>query len=232
MTHIYRNREEAGRSLAEALAGEFASVVVGIPRGGVVVALPVALRFGLPLTVVFARRLAAPHSPELTFGALDEDGAVLLDLDTVRDLALDAIDIDEVGCHVSAEIRRRQVAYRALPLEPRLLAGGALLVDDGLATGLTVRCAVRLLRQRGASRVVVAVPCASSAAVRDLRGIADEVICPLVSDSFLAVGAHYRDFEPVPDEQVIRVLASIPATTFTAGSARPRGQGEPIGRGR
>ncbi len=228
MASVYRDREQAGCRLAEELAGERVSVVVGIPRGGVIVAHPIALRLGRPLTVVQTCKLTSPRAPELAFGAVDSEGQHVLDRATVHELDLDQAEIDEVCCRVFARLHRRQVAYHALPLDPPLLAGGALVVDDGLATGLTMRCAVRLLRRRGAPRVVVAAPCGSSTAVRQLRAEADDVVCPLVSDSFYAVGAYYDDFEPVPEEREARLLSPVPER-----SPNPlRHQGEPLARGR
>lgn len=210
----FRDRHEAGLALAEMLAGIVAgpSVVAAILRGGVVLGVPVAERLSAPLTVVYACKLTAPLAPESPFGAVDEDGEVLLDDTTVEALGLGEADIDAAKVRVQAEIRRRMALYRVPPLA-RYLPGVStvVLVDDGLATGLTMRAAVAYARRHGAREIVVAAPCASTSAAEHFQREADRFVCPIIDEGFLAVGQYYADFAPVTDEQVVSMLAQAAA---------------------
>ncbi len=214
----FRDRADAGRALADELARVVTPpcVVAAIPRGGVVVALPIAERLGAPLTVVYARKLTAPVAPELAFGVLDEDGEVILDEGTVRTLGLGPDAVDEAKRRVAGEIRRRMALYRVPPLAGYLPGAAVVLVDDGLATGLTMRAAVAYARRHRAPKVVVATPCASVEAAERFRREADQLVCPVVDEDFMAVGAYYRDFSPVPDELVTEMLER--ARALTAGA--------------
>ncbi|HBH01695.1 MAG: hypothetical protein A2W08_02040 [Candidatus Rokubacteria bacterium RBG_16_73_20] len=217
----FRDRQDAGERLAEALAPvlEPPCVVAAIPRGGVSVALPIALRFRLPLAVVYARKLTAPTAPEFAFGALDEDGHATVDARSVAMLGLAPADVERAKARVLGEIRRRVAAYGVAPLGPRLRGAAVVLVDDGLATGLTMRAALDYARRHGAREVVVAVPCAAAAAADDFRRLADRFVCPVVDADFMAVGQYYLDFEPVSDEEVLAMLARArtPAAPAAAG---------------
>lgn len=205
----FSDREEAGRQLAERLAALISppSVLAAIPRGGVAVALPAVRRLRLPLTVVYARKLTAPIAPELAFGALDEDGEVLMDADIVAQLELRPEDIEAAKTRVGAEIRRRMALYKVPPLEHYLPGSGVVLIDDGLATGLTMLAALAYARRHGARDVTVAVPCAAGEAARRFRREADRFLSLIVDESFVAVGNYYRDFSPVSDQQVLAMLA-------------------------
>ena len=205
----FENRAAAGHALAariEALV-ERPCVIAAIPRGGVAVALPIAERLAVPLTVSYARRLTDARAPEVAFGALDEDGEALIDHATVAALGLGAADIERARLRVAAEIQRRIRLYR-VPLLARLVPGAAVvLVDDGLATGLTMQAAVAYARRHGAREVIVAVPCASASAVRVIGDIADHVVSLVVDEEFKAVGHYYADFMPVADDEVVAMLA-------------------------
>jgi putative phosphoribosyl transferase len=206
---IFKNRTDAGRQLATRLEGliERPCVIAAIPRGGVAVALPISERLAVPLTVSYSRKLTDPGEPELAFGALDEDGEAIIDGSTVGALGLRSSDIDAVRAHVAAEIQRRIRLYR-VPVLARLLPGPAVvLVDDGLATGLTMQVAVAYARRHGAREVIVAVPCASASAARTLRETADRVISLVEDEDFKAVGHYYADFVPVRDDEVVDMLA-------------------------
>lgn len=206
----FRDREEAGQELAARLAPVITGpcVVAAIPRGGVAVALPIARRLGAPLTVVYARKLTAAFAPELAFGALDEDGQVLLQRTTVEALGLQPPDIEEAKARVAAEIRRRMALYRVPPLAGYLPGAAVVLVDDGLATGLTMHAALAYARRHGAREITVAVPCAPPEAAERFRREADRFVCPIVDEGFMAVGQYYADFSPVTDEQVVAMLRS------------------------
>ncbi|MBI2207675.1 MAG: alpha/beta fold hydrolase [Candidatus Rokubacteria bacterium] len=217
----FHDRTDAGRRLADALAPFVTppAVVAGIPRGGVAVALPVVERFGLPLTVVYARKLTAPIAPELAFGALDEDGEVILEPRIVATLGLQRDDIDRARTRVAAEIRRRMQLYQVPPLATYLPGASVLLVDDGLATGNTMRAAVAYARRHGAREIVVAVPCASVEAAERFRHEADRFVGLVIDPGFYAVGAYYEDFSPVEDAAVCRMLEQ--AQRIIAGSDPP-----------
>jgi predicted phosphoribosyltransferase len=211
----FHDRREAGRQLAEALTPivKRPCVVAAIPRGGVAVAVPIAERFGLPLTVVYARKLTAPMAPEFAFGALDEDGHTIVDARSVAMLALSAADVEAAKQRVAGEIRRRMRTYGVPPLAHWLPAAAVVLVDDGLATGLTMRAALEYARRHGAREVVVAVPCASTTAAREFERAADRFVSLVVDPDFMAVGHYYAEFGPVPDDAVVAMLAGREAAT-------------------
>ncbi|HEY8368028.1 MAG TPA: alpha/beta fold hydrolase [Thermodesulfobacteriota bacterium] len=203
----FRDRAEAGEALAARLAGTVPEgcVVAAIPRGGVAVALPVARRLGAPLTVAYARKLSAPFAAELAFGAVDEDGEVVTTPETVEALGLAPQDVMEAKQRVRGEIQRRMARYRVPPLATYLPAP-VVLVDDGLATGLTMEAAVRYARRHGATEVIVAVPCASVEAARRFGREADRFVGLVVDEDFVAVGQYYDDFSPVTDDEVVAML--------------------------
>jgi len=215
----YADRVQAGRVLArEMAAGPFAEpVVLGLPRGGVVVAAEVATALGAPLDVLVVRKLGVPWHPELGMGAIAERGVVLLNDEVVRATGVSAADIERVRRREEAELRRRAEVYRQ-GRPPRDLAGAtAILVDDGLATGFTARAAIESARRGGAERVVLAVPVGAADTVRALRRMADEVVCPLTPRDFAAVGVWYDDFRQVGDGEVVELLRRS-AETLSGGS--------------
>lgn len=208
-TGPYRNRREAGRRLAVALAayrGRSDLVVLGIPRGGVPVAYEIARELGAPLDVIVVRKLGVPYQPELAMGAIASGGIRVLNSDVVDDLGYPDSVIEAVAAHEAKELERRERAYRGdrPPLDP---AGQvAIVVDDGLATGSSMRAAVMSLRARRAAGVVVAVPVGAESTCRQLARIADDVVCPRRPESFMAVGQWYEDFSQTTDEEVRRLL--------------------------
>jgi predicted phosphoribosyltransferase len=157
--------------------------------------------------VSYARKLSDPRAPELAFGSVAEDGEAILDHSTVAELGLRPADIEWAKGRVAAEIQRRIRFYRVPPLARFLPGATVVLVDDGLATGLTMRAAIAYARRHGARRVVVAAPCASASTARMLSAIADDVVCLVVDDAFEAVGQYYADFMPVRDDEVVTMLA-------------------------
>jgi predicted phosphoribosyltransferase/dienelactone hydrolase len=215
----FRDRGEAGRRLAERLASLVRSpaVVAGIPRGGLLVAEPIAERLAAPLTVLYARKLAAPLAPELAFGALDEDGEAVVDPRTVAALGLGPAEVERIKARVRDEIQRRMALYGTPPLAHFLPAAEVVLVDDGLATGLTMQAALAYARRHGARTVTVAVPCASAEAAERFRREADRFVSLVVDEAFVAVGAYYVDFSPVSDDEVRAVLARATRGPAEAG---------------
>ncbi|MEH0843031.1 phosphoribosyltransferase family protein [Micromonospora sp. CPCC 205711] len=203
----YRDREDAGRQLADRLAGLVGQpdvVVLGLVRGGVPVARVVADRIGAPLDVLVVRKLGMPWAPEVAFGALGPGGVrVLNDIVASR---LDEDAIAEVQRREQAELERREERYRGGRPPLDLSGRTAVVVDDGLATGATARAAVQVARHLGAQRVVVAVPVGSQEAYEMLAAEADQVICAQRPPDFGAVGAYYDDFHEVSDDEVSEAL--------------------------
>lgn len=206
----YRNRTEAGRRLAEALMAEepeaaTSGLVLGVPRGGVIVAAALADRLRLPLDVALARKLGAPFNPELAVGAVAEDGAVWINEALLARLGGEGAWLDEVVARETQELQRRAQRYRSGP-PPDVDGLVVVVVDDGVATGATLGAVLRTLSARGPQRLVCAVPVAPPEAVRMLGDLCDAVVCPLQPVRFAAVGAWYADFSQNTDNEVIEAL--------------------------
>jgi|CZKG01.1.fsa_nt_gi putative phosphoribosyl transferase len=219
---VFEDRVHAGRALAERLTGFAAErpIVFALPRGGVPVAFEVARALNAPLDVLTVRKLGAPRNPELAVGAVAEDGTAVLDGEMARRVGVSQTQLHEIVDREARELRRRIERYRD-GWEPVDVRGRtAIVVDDGLATGLTDLAAVRALRARGAARIVVAVPVGSREAVARLGREADEVVCHTIPRELLGVGQWYEDFAAVSDEEVLALLAQagtrIPDESFTA----------------
>ncbi|MGC5018870.1 phosphoribosyltransferase [Micromonospora sp. DT47] len=203
----YRDREDAGRQLADRLSGLVGQpdvIVLGLVRGGVPVARVVADRIGAPLDVLVVRKLGMPWAPELAFGALGPAGVRVLNESIASGLDPDAIA--EVQRREQAELERREARYRAGRPPLDLSGKTAVIVDDGLATGATARAAVQVARHLGARRVVVAVPVGSQEAYELLAAEADQVVCAQRPPEFGAVGAYYEDFHEISDDEVTETL--------------------------
>ncbi len=204
---MFEDREDAGRRLAEMVRrrGFRDPVVLGLPRGGVVVAAPVARLLGAPLDVVVVRKLGAPGNPELGVGAVAEDGPMVVYEALVARLGIRRTELDRIATREREELGRRLAAYRTHP--PAALEGKtAIIVDDGLATGYTARAAVAAVRARGADRVVVAVPVAAPETAAEFEDLVDEVLCVERPAMLLGVGGAYADFTQTSDEAVIALL--------------------------
>jgi predicted phosphoribosyltransferase len=203
----YDNRRQAGEVLAAALAGYRGRddvIVLGLVRGGVPVADPVAAALAAPLDVLVVRKLGVPWAPEVAFGALGPGGVVVHN--PMVEARLSEADIASVVSAESAELARREAAYRG-NRPPLALAGRvAVIVDDGLATGATARAAVAVARHMQAARVIVAVPVGAMDALTQLDREADEVVCPLRPEPFGAVSAYYLSFPQTTDREVRALL--------------------------
>ena len=202
---MFKDRIDAGRLLAKAMHeydGMSDAIVLGIPRGGVIVAAEVARTLGLPLDIVVASKIGAPHNPEFAVGAIDEDGRIVVG--AVADLPTGYLNA--VGAERYAEVRRRVGLYRGGRQPLVLLGKTAIIVDDGIATGLTARSAVGFLRARGAARIVVAAPVMPPDTATTLGDIADEVVALETPWDFSAVGRWYREFAQTDDAEVIAAL--------------------------
>jgi putative phosphoribosyl transferase len=205
----FRDRREAGRGLATRLkkyAGRPDVVVLALPRGGVPVAFEVAEALGAPLDVFLVRKLGTPGHRELAMGAIASGGIRVLNDDVVRWLGIRPEQIEAVAREEQRELDRRQQAYlegRApQPLEGRIV----ILVDDGLATGSTMRAAAQAIRQRNPAQVIVAVPVGAPDTCRDMEAFADEVVCARTPEPFSAVGQWYLDFDQTTDEEVMDLI--------------------------
>jgi putative phosphoribosyl transferase len=206
----FADRADAGRRLAERLpqyAGLDDVLVLGLPRGGVPVAAEVARALGVSLDVFLVRKLGVPGHEELAFGAIASGGARVLNRDVVAALGIDEHTIEQVAEREQVELERRAEAYRGTAEPPDVRGRTAILVDDGLATGASMRAAVEAVHGLGPDRVVVAVPAAARQTCDDLAGDVDEVVCLLTPEPFFAVGMWYRDFSETTDEDVRAALA-------------------------
>lgn len=201
----YADRVEAGRSLAARLPDLDEPVVLGLPRGGVVVAAEVVAAVGGTLEVLVVRKLGAPHHPEYGVGALAEDDPPWWDRRALDTLGLQAEDLDAVLERERAELERRRRLYRGGPL-PGLRGREVVVVDDGLATGGTARAALRRVRREAPALLLLAVPVGAPDTVRALAAEADRVVCPLQPWDLGAVGAYYADFRETSDGQVLACL--------------------------
>ena len=208
---MFEDRREAGQLLAQRLQDlkDIPDVVVlGIPRGGVVVAAEIAHMLNAPLDVYITRKLGAPGNPELAIGAVAEDGTVVLDEESIAFLRVPESYLEEERRRQQEEIRRRADRYRRgrppVPLEGKRV----ILVDDGVATGHTVEAAIRALRQQPIKELILAVPVGPPTTIARLRALVDRLEVLSEPDVFWAVGMFYRDFRQVSDEEVESLLAA------------------------
>jgi len=207
------SRKEAGLILAKELfkyQQDKKALVLGLPRGGVVVAAQVAKFLNLPLDVILLRKLPYPPQPELAVGAVAEHGAVFINEEFRKAALEDSSWLEEIVREQRAVIRERANLYRPHRHAMDLKGKTAILVDDGIATGATMKVAIQAARTAGATQVVVAIPVAAPSSVRELEGEADEVVCLDAPEDFYAVGQAYQSFDQVTDEEVISILDRNP----------------------
>jgi putative phosphoribosyl transferase len=205
----FRDRTEAGRVLAEKLrhhAGRSDVLVLALPRGGVPVAFEVARALDAPLDVFVVRKLGVPGHEEYAMGALAAGGVRVLDGSVIEQLRIPHSAVDRVVEREQLELARRERLYRGERPPPAVEGRTVILVDDGLATGSTMRAAAAALRSRKPARLVVAVPVAAPAACEDFRAEVDETVCALTPEPFYAVGQWYRDFSQTTDDEVRALL--------------------------
>lgn len=210
---MFIDRFDAGRLLAEKLtryAGRDDVIVLALPRGGVPVGYEVARALGAPLDVFLVRKLGTPGHEELAMGAIASGGVRVLNDEVVKALRLTDRDIDAVAEEEQRELERREREYRDDRPPPAVRGKAAILVDDGLATGSTMRAAVAAVRHGRPASVVVAVPVGSRDTCARLAAEVDEVVCLTSPRAFTAVGQAYVDFSPTSDDEVRRALAEVP----------------------
>jgi predicted phosphoribosyltransferase len=211
MRPCFRDRQEAGEVLAAKLgayAGRDDVVVLALPRGGVPVAFEVARALAAPLDVFTVRKLGVPGHEEWGFGAIATGAVRVLDHDLVGRLGLSDSLVDQITTRERRELERRERVYRGDRPAPALRGKTAIVVDDGLATGATMRAAVRALRSLGPAQIVVAVPTGARETCDELRPHVDALVCATMPEPFYAVGGQYDDFSPTTDEEVCRLLAA------------------------
>jgi putative phosphoribosyl transferase len=206
---VFEDRTEAGRELAERLsayANRAEVVVLGIPRGGVLVAFQVAARLSVPLDVFLLRKLGVPGHEELAFGAIASGGVRVLDEEIIEALGISEQAIEEVTDSERKELKRRERAYRGDRPPLDLKGKAVIVVDDGIATGASMRAGIRALRQLQPKRIVVAVPVAPQRTYTRLKSEVDELVCIQTPPFFQAIGQFYEDFAQVSDEEVLTAL--------------------------
>lgn len=209
MQPYFLDRHDAGHRLAEALtryADRPDVIVLALPRGGVPVAYEVALELRAPLDVFLVRKLGVPGHEELAMGAIATGGVRILDENLVQMLGIGPEDIERVTDREQRELERRELLYRDKRPPPDVTGRTVILVDDGLATGSTMRAGVEALRREGAGRIVVAVPIAAPDTCESLGQEVDDIVCAVTPEPFRAVGIWYVDFSETSDEEVRQLL--------------------------
>ena len=212
---IFANRKEAGQKLAQRLrkyANRGDVIVLGAPRGGVPVAFEIATDLKAPLDVFVLRKLGVPGREELAFGAIASGGVRILNRDIVEGLGITGLDIERVTRAEKQELERRERAYRGGKAALDVSGLIVILVDDGVATGSTMKAAIRALRQMKPARIVIAVPVAPPSTCNQLQFEADELVCLEMPEPFYGVGQFYSDFSQVSDEEVKELLDTASQT--------------------
>lgn len=207
----FSDRADAGRVLAAALAGYAGRsdvIVLALPRGGVPVAYEVARALGAPLDVFLVRKLGLPAHEELAMGAIASGGIRLINEDVVQAYHVTDAEIEAVASTERAELERRELLYRDGRALPPLEGRTVILVDDGLATGATMRVAVLALREKSPARIVVAVPVAAAETCEEFQSIVDDVVCAETPSPFYAVGLWYENFTQTTDDEVHELLTA------------------------
>ncbi len=211
---MFANREEAGVKLAARLR-EFAlidPIVLGIPRGGVVIAGAIARELNADLDLVLARKLRAPFYSEFAIGAVDEDGEVVRNVEGLQVFNIDETYVEQEKARQMQEIAERKALYRAEKPAASLTGRSVILTDDGIATGSTMIAALHVVRKKQPHEIILAVPVSSPDRLREVGKLADRTVCLLAPADFRAVGMYYDDFHPVDDNEVLRCLSEAPVT--------------------
>jgi len=224
MRALFENRREAGRALA-AMLHEYANrrdvLVLALPRGGVPVAFELATALRAPLDVFVVRKLGVPGHEELAMGAIATGGVRVLNEDVVQSLGIPQAVIDAVAAAEQKELQRREQLYRGGRSAPEVRGRTIILVDDGLATGSTMRAAVAALRQQRPARIVVAVPVGAPSTCDEFRADVDQIVCGFTPEPFYGVGQWYEDFSQTSDEEVRELLDLAAKRQSTVEPRRP-----------
>jgi predicted phosphoribosyltransferase len=205
----YIDRVHAGKILAEYLKFHYRkpnTLVLALPRGGVPVAYEIAKSLAVPLDVFIVRKLGVPWHEELAMGALASGGTIIFNEDIIHKFKISKSDIDHVIHSEQQELNRREIKYRGKQPFPMLRAKTIILVDDGIATGASMRAAIKGVRQHHPTEIIIAVPVAAQDVYDEIKKLADQVICPLIPPDFYAVGACYENFPQTEDKEVSALL--------------------------
>lgn len=212
---IYKNRSDAGKRLARELAGYRSQepVILALPRGGVPVGAEIAQALDAPLDLILVRKLGVPMQPELAMGAVIDgaDPHVVRNEDIIALLAMPEEEFEQICARELAEIERRRRLYLADRPRAELRDRVVIVVDDGIATGATVRAALQAIRRKGPRKLVLAVPVAPASTLQELEGEAGEIVCLQCPELFYAIGLYYTDFHQVTDKEVIGILSKVRA---------------------
>lgn len=204
---IFKNRQQAGKVLAEKLIAKEADLVLAIPRGGVVVAAEISKALKLPLDVVITRKIGSPRQKELALGAVDKDGEIVWDDELKKGFFISDTEVDQAVEKEQQEIKRRENIYRKGKPPIDLKEKAVILVDDGIATGSTVLSAILYLLRHGVEKIILAIPVASEEGLKKLSHEVDQVVLLERSKNLFAIGQFYQQFDPVSDDQVVKLLA-------------------------
>jgi putative phosphoribosyl transferase len=210
MTKRFRNRTEAGQRLASKLknyANRLDVLVLGLPRGGVPVAFEVAKALNAPLDICLVRKLGVPGYKELAMGAIALGGVQVVNYDVVSELGISSQTIDSVAATEQKELERRERVYRGNRTQPDVSNRTIILVDDGIATGSTMRAAIAVIRQQQPQQIIVAVPVACEQTCEELKTEVDKVVCLIIPENLYAVALWYENFEQTTDKEVHELLA-------------------------
>lgn len=220
----FRDRQEAGQLLARELAslqGRKDLIVLGVPRGGVVVAYEVAMALRAPLDVYITRKIGAPYNPELAIGAVASDGTLVLDRELISRIGVPDSYVRDETSRQRQEIKRRLAAYRGSRPELDLQGKTVILVDDGVATGATTLASLRAIRTQQPARLILAVPVGPEDTIQILSAEADQVVCLHTPELFWAVGAFYAVFDQTSDAEVIQLLQAEDVVTRNQQTGTP-----------
>lgn len=206
---FFKNRKDAGEKLAERLtqyAHKIDTLVVGLPRGGVVIAAIIAHKLKLPLAIICPKKIGAPYNPELAIGAVTETGEVIYNLSLIATLGVDEKYLHSETRNAQKKAQSLSALYRKSQALPDFKNKTVIVCDDGLATGATMTVAIKALRAQEAHKIVVAIPVGPPDTVTKITAQVDQLICLEIPDYFLSVGNFYEDFAQVTDQEVIELL--------------------------
>ena len=206
---IFENRIEAGKLLSEKLIkykNNKDTIVIGLPRGGVVTAYQISKELNLPLDIIITRKIGAPHNPELAIGAITQDGQIIIDKKIVEMTKVDKKYINQIAKIETIEAQRRLKLYRGKRTPLNLKKKTILLADDGIATGNTIKAAIEYAKKIGVKKIILAIPVAPQEEIKELQKEVTEIICLDQPSPFFGIGQFYKNFEQVTDKQVINLM--------------------------